>query len=92
MVPSPTPSNVPSKEESKIIVTPVPSVDKSSWPSSVPSYICEDNRAKFFISKQNQKRTCKWVSKKLTKRRCERFPEVPINCPLLCGNCNDHNG
>ena len=77
-------------------ITPKPSLSPtltsaptlSQQPTSSSTSQCVDN-VKFLVESgffAGQERTCAWVGRMLTQKRCE-IPEASINCPLTCGEC-----
>jgi len=47
----------------------------------------QDNLKSFVIYGLPDKYTCKWASRKATVARCTEYPDVLLNCPVTCKQC-----
>ncbi len=54
---------------------------------------CIDNKIRFEVAQLNagitMLKSCEWAERQDTETRCNKFPEVKGNCPLLCGECKN---
>jgi len=50
-----------------------------------PSY-CKDSESRFRLEKNEKQKSCQWVQKRNTMKRCKKEP-VSFFCPKTCGRC-----
>jgi hypothetical protein len=81
---TPSPTSAPSPSPS-----PSPT-ETPTTPNPGPNPICQDSNEKFRIIKPDgtkKMKSCEWVNKAWTTKRCQNIIGVKENCPLTCTNC-----
>ncbi len=90
-IPTVVPSQIPTVSNTTKTPSEFPSATFS--PSTSPTYSttawCIDTHLKFRLKKSSDfiNRDCKWVARRMTRKRCNNMKGVNTMCPRTCGVC-----